>query len=540
MWMERGKAFLHRASVRRWGILLLLCIPIVFLADLGIGAIVPRSNTPQISTLHPPAQVGSPTCANASQAANPIVAENTCPGTTAWYAQHNPNQPAKIEGYAVPASVNVGGTITLYVNTKAPTYTFNVYRLGWYGGAGGHLLYTSPPLAGVVQPEPLYLKATHTVDASNWRKPIAVAIPPTWVSGVYIAQFISSGGATNNTLFVVRNDASRAPIAAVVPLSTYEAYNAWGGTSLYDSDDGTPGVNDRDMRSYMVTFDRPYDGSAGLGNFVRWDINAIHFLEREGYNVAYLADIDLDAHPSSALHHRLLIDTGHSEYWSEGMRKTAEQARDAGVSLAFWSANNMYWQTRLAPSPLGADRRVYCYRYASLDPLTDKQPALTTVQWRQPPANNPEQNLLGEMYAGITTMASTPLVLTPDAQFLLAGTGLQPGDQLPGLVGQEYDHVWSSFPVPATVTKLGNSQVSCTPGQDVCGSDGHAESDATLYTYTSGARVFAAGTFQWSWGLDDWGAGTIYRHTSAYANAGFQKFNENLIAYLLHQPLPNA
>ena len=42
--------------------------------------------------------------------------------------------------------------------------------------------------------------------------------------------------------------------------------------------------------------------------------------------------------------------------------------------------------------------------------------------------------------------------------------------------------------------------------------------ESTVYTARSGAIVFATGTMQWSWGLDDWGAPALhprYRHPDA-------------------------
>jgi hypothetical protein len=41
------------------------------------------------------------------------------------------------------------------------------------------------------------------------------------------------------------------------------------------------------------------------------------------------------------------LSVGHDEYWSKPMRDAAEQARDAGVHLAFVEANAIYWQVRV-------------------------------------------------------------------------------------------------------------------------------------------------------------------------------------------------
>src|ERR1044071_4365185 len=77
--------------------------------------------------------------ASYARAANPVQTENAKPGTTAWRLT-NPATAREIEGYASLTSVNRGGTITLFVNTAAASYTIEVYRMGWYGGAGARLL----------------------------------------------------------------------------------------------------------------------------------------------------------------------------------------------------------------------------------------------------------------------------------------------------------------------------------------------------------------------------------------------------------------
>lgn len=526
-WLRK---LLPDSSAQRIVLFVALCILLAASADAALYDLSPHGLDPASFASHPLQPIGvvtSGTCGTAYKAANPVAAENTCPGTTAWQRQRVGGSVGAIEGFPAPDSLNIGETLRLYVSTSAPTYTIRIYRLGWYGGTGSHLLYTSPAIKGMAQPRPLYISATRTYSAANWTNPVSIHIPTTWVSGVCEAQFISYSGAINNTLFVVRNDASHAPIGVLMSLNTYQAYNYWGGHSLY----GTP-------RGYMVTYDRPYDGPLGLGNFVYWDADAIRWMERQHDNVTYLADMDLDQYGSLAAQHKLMVVPGHSEYWSTGMRQALETSVSHGVSWAFLGSNNVYWHIRASVSPLGADRLITCYKDATLDPVAASEPYEATVRWRDVPVNNPEQAILGQMYAGIADGTSS-LTLKSGLPALLANTGLTARTSLAGLVGGEYDQVWNTIPTPSAVVKLADSTVVCKPGQDVCDAAGHAESDATIYTANSGARVFDAGTFQWSWGLDSWGIG-FGKHDHDYANAGFQKFNANLIAYLLHEPVPAA
>ena len=74
----------------------------------------------------------------------------------------------------------------------------------------------------------------------------------------------------------------------------------------------------------------------------------IRFLEENGYDVSYTSAADVDRDGSLLLNHKVFISSGHDEYWSAGQRANVEAARDAGVNLAFFSGNEMFWKTRWA------------------------------------------------------------------------------------------------------------------------------------------------------------------------------------------------
>ncbi len=504
------------------GLLLLICLLSQTSCEYGFApsAVTPTS-VPE-------------TCAQAYLAANPIAAENTCPGTNAWRPDTFRVDNQTIEGFTAPASVNAGGHIQLYVSTVAPTFRFEVYRMGWYQGTGARLMYSSALLKGIQQPKPLFDTTTHMVSCANWHDPISLGVPVNWVSGVYIVRMLASTGMTRYTIFVVRNDASHSPILFKASLFTWQAYNLWGHYDLYyGPQPGTPvdlGKLSPDTRSRIVSLDRPYKGNGGLGDFFSWgEYNILRWAERRGYDVSYETDMDADLWGQTLLQHQLILVAGHDEYWSTAMRQHVTAARDAGISLAFLGANDVYWHIRLQPSPLGLDREIVCYK-ATDDPMAGKEPTETTVRWRESPVNQPENTLLGGMYAGIVT-DNWPLVLASGAEQFANGTALHAGSSLPGLVGGEYDRIVDNGLTPSNLKVVAESPIHC-PVTSLCPNSGVDTSMATLYTASSGAKVFDAGTFFWGWGLDDDGVGPLAKpHT--YSSADFQKFTANLFAYLL-------
>jgi hypothetical protein len=475
-----------------------------------------------------------PTCQNASEAANPVAAENLCTGTESWKLDHPTGPDNAIEAFATPASVNVGGNLQIYVSTTAPRYTLSIYRMGWYQGLGGRLMYTSATLNGIAQPPPQIDPVTHMVSCHDWAHPNVLHVPANWVSGFYIVKLVSSEGFMRYTPFVIRNDSSHAPIIFTASFLTYQAYNLWGGYDLYRGLDSTGNTVPAE-RAFAVSFDRPYRDHDGLMDFVPYESSLLRWLERQGYNMTYAADVDGDLRGSLMLHHRLVIVAGHDEYWSTRMRQSITVARDRGISLAFFGADDIYWHIRLQSSPLGSDRVVVCYKHGytddgtrdSTDPVAATTPGEATVLWRDPPLNHPENSLLGAMYHG-GVQNTSPLVLHSDAARFLNGTGLRVGSALPGLVGGEYDRFAYNGKAPPHVLILAASRVTCVAGE-YCPAGATDVANATIYTASSGAKVFDAGTFLWGLGLDP----GFNAAAAVYVNAGFQQFTANLLSYLL-------
>ncbi|MFB6557062.1 N,N-dimethylformamidase beta subunit family domain-containing protein, partial [Streptomyces sp. NPDC056405] len=124
------------------------------------------------------------------------------------------------------------------------------------------------------------------------------------------------------------------------------------------------------------------------------------------------------------------------EYWSVPMRRTVEAARDSGTSLVFLSANTMYWQVELSPSPAGPDSLLNCRKRQG-----PGRPAL----WRE--LGDPEQRLMGIQYAG-RVPEPAPLVVRNADHWLWEATGAHEGDELPGLVAGEADRYFPRTPLP--------------------------------------------------------------------------------------------
>jgi hypothetical protein len=493
----------------------------------------------------PPTATGGSTLPPGTRS-NPIVIENQNPGTTDWLPGASfgaRDQFSQIAGFADAVSVNAGDTIHFMVSTRTDgiTYTLTIYRLGWYGGSGAREMlrvsgltgqaqgYWDPWSKGVADCPTCQIDASTGLIDTHWRSSYALDVPQDWISGEYLAKLADARDHEAYIQFIVRQDQRPSDLLVQIPVNTYQAYNNWGGNSLYGPASDTPYAQDRAVK---VSFNRPISqrySRLDPGLVVR-DIQTIRFLEKNGYDATYTTSVDVDAQPDSLQHHRAFISAGHDEYWTLAMRDAVTQARDAGLNLAFLGGNDIYWQARYEPDREGHPRRVLVvYRFASEDPLASTDPSHATVRWDAPPVNNPQNSLTGVVYGGEPSGGAVPWVVASTApQVLLTGTGLKPGDQVPRLVGPECETYAHNGHQPPNLLI-----VAASPAKNLSGSP--LTCNSTWYQAGSGAFVFDAGTNDWSFGLDDFG-----QAKPMIADPRMMKFMQNVLAAFGAQPATQA
>ncbi|KQP87258.1 N,N-dimethylformamidase beta subunit family domain-containing protein [Methylobacterium sp. Leaf117] len=534
-------------------------------------------------------------------AENRIALENQKQGTAraVWDAPAS----SQIEGFTTDISYDIGQTVAFKINVNASPadevpYQVEIYRLGYYGGDGATLVTSFKNNDGTVQPNPIK-DSRGLVDAGNWSVTDSWSIPADVVSGVYLAKvqrLDASGnpiqGATNQIPFIVRDDTpadgTKSDIVLQTSDTTWQAYNGWGGNNGqiagnfyggFDQPDGQttdPGPFNQD-RAYAVSYNRPIltrDGggaAAGAQDYLFGaDYAAIHWLERNGYDVSYISGVDTDRlGPDALIGHKAYISVGHDEYWSGGQRANVEAARDAGVNLLFWSGNEMYWKTRYEDSidGTGTDyRTLVSYKetwannslnagpadYANIDPSSE-----WTGTWRDlrfvnakdangnPIASGalPENELTGQLFGPDGNSEGAALdVPAPFAGLRMwrdtevAQTGKL--DMAPGILGYEWDTSPEDEYRPAGLIKLSETTVpwpAIVTDQGNRESPGIATHNLSLYRDPeSGALVFGAGTVFWSWALSDEHDSSPYGGN--LENTAIQQFTVNMFADMGIQP----
>ncbi|MBN3554180.1 cell wall-binding repeat-containing protein [Fictibacillus nanhaiensis] len=387
----------------------------------------------------------------------------------------------RLQGYTSKTSVKPGELQTFYLKSNKP-FELQIFRMGHYDGEGGTLVRSMKGFNAHIQPRSFN---TENMDA-GWRPTTSFTIPKEWKSGFYLAKITNLDNEQSYMPFVVSNPNPFANVDAAVLISTntYQAYNNWGGKSMY-------GYNSANkVPAIKLSFNRPYTAGNGAGEFFAFEYNLVRWLEKQNYNLTYLTDDDVHKGALNTLNAKSLIIAGHDEYWSKEMRDSIEEQTNSKMNIGLFSANVGYWQIRMEKN----NRVMVGYKARAFeDPYQKIDPSKVTTTFRSSPVNRPENQVFGMMYHGIPEK-TMPLVITNATHWLYKDTGLKNGEKISGVVGGEIDRYDKEIP---NVEVIAASPVKLYGKESV--------SHVIWYQKPQGGKVFATGTFYWNWFLDPYG-----------------------------------
>lgn len=497
-----------------------------------------------------------------TKAQNPIPAENALTGNpqSEWDVLNAGDQ--TIQGFATDMSVNKGTTINFKIDISGTNKNFSIkiYRLGYYGGLGARLKADLGTFTGVSQPAGT-TQPNGILDCGNWSVSASWAVPATAVSGIYVAKLVrADNGGSSHITFIVRDDARNASILFKTADATWQAYNNYGGNSLYV---GNIFIYSGIGRGAKVSYNRPFSTRNLKPECFLYNAEypLLRWLERNGYDVAYSTDVDFerDATPITPAKNKIIISPSHDEYWSLNERNRIEAARNAGVHLAFFSGNEVYWKTRWENSIDGTNtpnRTLVCYKEGTfgqgeypcgadfpLNPNCDPLANTWTGLWRfgqnkDVNAGRPENLLTGQMsWIEKTIPLKVPaeyknLRFWRNTQNVSTLTGNNTATLSLGTLGYEFNYEQDEY---SSTNPSGRILMSST----LLTGDGFGNTvngrlynhKLSLYRHSSGALVFGAGTCQWSWGLDN-----VHDRQGPGVSIDIQQATVNLFADMGVQP----
>lgn len=426
-----------------------------------------------------------------------------------------------IQGYPGKRSYLPGDEVTFHLSSNLSNVDIEIARIG----AQSRAVFTKEGIPIREQPVPKNA-SSHGCD---WPDALTVKIPDAWTSGCYEARARSGDTQSNRMFFVVRpsHPGRDTKILLQLATNTYNAYNGWGGFSLYTY--WGPAHWDKahepgDELGRRVSFQRPFTGIDR-----NWELPFIQWAERNGYQLDYAINSDLEFHPELLEHYKLVLSVGHDEYWSAPMRDHLEAYIAEGGNVAFFSGNTCCWQVRSADD--GND--LVCWKEAyKQDPLysPNGHPLLSTL-WSHHLVKRPENQLTGVGFLrggfhrfrdGIPNGSGDYQLHQPD-HWVFEGTGLLEGMEFGGantIVGYECDGCEftmidgrpvptgndgtpNNFTILATApARWGEGDLGWyEPAHELWKKNEHEHGTMGIYTAPGGGTVFTAATTDWAHGL---------------------------------------
>lgn len=371
-----------------------------------------------------------------------------------------------IEGYCERLSYVAGETAGVCISTIADTFDIAVYR--W--GAERELVWSATSVSATEQPTP----SDADSNGCGWNVTVEIPVAAQWRSGMYLVELttdVPDGSQrvpdrhVGYAFFVIRASAGRGRVLLVLATNTWNAYNTWGGCSLYtggnrvsfrrplgrgmlmrtetDRDDRKsrprrfgeqPDISGEIYQQYR--FEHGYPGYMSSAGWFTYDRRFVEWAERSGFEFDYAISSDLELNPAVVEGYSLVIGVGHDEYWSAGQRNAVEGFVQSGGNYASFSGNTMFWQVRIEDD--GA--AMLCHKYAAhvVDPILESNPAFMSGMWADPVVGRPESAFLGggSMYGLYARFGeATPrgvggFVVYRHDHWMFAGSDLRYGDVL--------------------------------------------------------------------------------------------------------------
>jgi N,N-dimethylformamidase beta subunit-like, C-terminal len=355
-----------------------------------------------------------------------------------------------LDAYCWPPSVGRHEPVAIHVSTDAKSFDVEVAR----EGSVREIVWRASDVMGSVHEAP----PDASSNGCGWPSALEIRAPDR--SG-YHSVTVAAGDDRADAFFVVRPDpADPAPILLVLSTATWNAYNDWGGPSLYTG--GTRVSFERPMARGFLTKPEPAgrmmqtepdreamgyrnwarplglsDWSGGSG-WWNWERPFVRWAGANGFRIDVAISQDLEQHPEVLDGPRLFASVGHDEYWSWGMRDAFDAFVVGGGNAAIFSGNTCFWQIRFSN-----DRRsMTSYKYrADEDPVLGTADAhLLTGPWSDRRVGRAETSTTGLTFTrggysryglGAPESSAAYTVHRPE-HWVFEGTGLVRGQEFGG------------------------------------------------------------------------------------------------------------
>jgi hypothetical protein len=374
-------------------------------------------------------------------------------------------------------------------------------------------------------------------EGANWPVSYSWVVPDEWENGSYMAFVYTTSSDTAYAYryhpFIVRPvvPGSRSRIAFLMNYNTRNAYNDWGEKSLYRSflpKDRHYGV--------CVSFQRPLaqEEGRGVNYWGQWMIPSQ--LIDYGLNPEFITEWDIYSNPAILRAYDVVVLANHHEYISRNTYDSLEAHHYRGGHLAFFSANDIWWQVRFEDN---GNKMVSYKSYAyKEDPMKEIDISLLTTRWDTWPVSRPPQALRGTSYVRYSwCFEQEDYIVQNSNHFIFKGTDLQNGDVFcSNIATGETDYI-GPFSPPKIDIVLAARRARPLRGYENYVPFSYIDAAATYYEDSPeygfpdgrGGQVFCSGTHSgWS--------RAVYHKSPGYETG--RKVTLNILQHMLDAPPP--
>jgi N,N-dimethylformamidase len=187
------------------------------------------------------------------------------------------------------------------------------------------------------------LNSGQSENGCNWNLSHSIHLDNKYSKGNYRV-ILTNGADTSNFSFCIGEENVDSDFIVILPLTTWAAYNPWGGKSLY--------LNIVDSTNvYFTSTQRPNTGVQYFRDeYNHVDANVCANISNwyiENFNANILPDYFLEKKPELFANAKILILSYHCEYFSSEMYNRIEElVYDEQKSLISIGGNQIYWKIK--------------------------------------------------------------------------------------------------------------------------------------------------------------------------------------------------
>jgi hypothetical protein len=246
--------------------------------------------------------------------------------------EHTPDMVSQsLEGYTDKMFYFAGATVKFSLHSSSNANTLRVRRMK------APYEYEEVYSTSFGQ-RPQELRDEASEQGCSWKDSLEIALDERFNAGYYQALLTSDDGLAEFPIYFLIGTREKCKIAILAPVSTWTAYNPWGGKSLYQNKFEAKTV-------YHVSTERP-NTAFQINHDIDVEANTFNWFAANYPEVGLFPDYILQSQPELLASCSIIVLVYHCEYITKAIYDNLEKLIDSGASMISLGSNQLYWRTR--------------------------------------------------------------------------------------------------------------------------------------------------------------------------------------------------